>query len=141
MKISLDGQEYDVPRDKEEQLLADILTEGAKDYQKLDRKWRVIAQGAARAVLGLLEMKAKDKKAAAAQLRPARGEDPVLKLGPIFAGMLLEGLKHVHVNIDTTEGSITAFNLAIESRTAEAGAFMDSDGSAGQRENNGAQVP
>ena len=142
MKISFDGQVYDVPRDKEERLLADLLTEGAKDYQKLDKKWRVIAQGAARAVLGLLEMKARDKKAAAAQLRPARGEDPVLKLGPVFAGMLLEGLKHVHLYVATTDsGAVDTFHLAIEQGTGEAGRLMDSHGSAGQRQDNRAEVP
>lgn len=142
MKLSLNGQEYRVPREYEEKLLADLLAEGTKDYHtKLEKKWQVIAMVPARLILKAIEDHAAQQNPEAAQIiRPAKGEDPVLKLGWVFSQMLLEGLKHVNLAIDTTEGTITAFNLAIEQGAGEAGRLVDFDGSAGQRQDNRTQI-
>lgn len=160
MKLAMNGESYDVPQPYLEKLMADVLSEGAKDYQgKLDRKLQALAIGGARVILLGIEkhvtkkvehealargMESKEAKRLAAEaasaIRPGKA-DPVLHLGFVFSRVVLEGLKHVALHIDTDgQGSVSAFGLVIEG-AGEAGRLVGLDRGEGIREINGAQIP
>ena len=120
MKLTFNGARFDVPRATEEKLLSDLLAIGEQDYHdKVPKHWRILAKPFSRALIGLIESEVSKTggKAAAAQVRPpARDTDPNLWLARLFAGMLLEGLKHIELIVNANDhGSIDGFNLVVES--------------------------
>lgn len=144
MKLSMNGRLYDVPRDYQEKLMRDVLEEGKKDYEhKLSKKWRVIAMAPARLLLVEMEKHAAKQigaEAAREAIRPKKGEDPVLKLAWCFANVVLEGLKHVALHIDTDgQGTVSAFGLVIEG-AGEAGRLVGLDRGEGEREINRSEI-
>ena len=142
MKLHLNGEPFDVPFAFLEKLVADVLEEGKKDYAtKIPKGWRIAGQAISRMILEKMEREAVaqiGKEQAKEVLRPARGEDPNLRLAQVFSRILLKGLTYVDVYIATGEGAIDTFNFTIEQGAGQAGRQVDFDRDIRVRQDNGA---
>ena len=147
MRLSINGVAFDVPPAFLEKVMSDLLVEGEKDYkEKVPVGWRIAGQAVSRMILQTMEQGAAKqigREAARELLRPKNREDPNLLLAKVFSRVLLKGMGLVDVYICTDEDSrtIDTFNFTIEQGAGEAGQRVDFDGSQGERENNGAQIP
>ncbi len=129
MKIEINGQTYEVPREYETRMFEQLWQMALGEYEKLGREWRVLAMPFTRSGLKILEdkvAKAQGKEAGKA-IRPPRGEDPNLFLGQLLAKMLFEGLKHITLACETEAESITAFHLDIEANLDKANTIATPD--------------
>ena len=144
MKLLINGEEHEVPRAYQEQLLLDLLEEGKRDYyEKVPNGWRVLAKPFTRGILAAIEKEAIKKGGieAGRRVRPKRGDDPNLYLAELFGKILLEGLKYVNLTIDYDDtGAVSAFRLDLI-HTGEAGGQVDSDRDIRLRQDDGAQIP
>jgi hypothetical protein len=115
MKIKINGQTYDVPREYEARLFEQLWQMAQDEYGKLAKEWRVLAMPFTRGGLKLLENKVarSEGKEAAKALRPG-ANDPNLFLAQILAKMLFEGMKYVTLACEVESESIVAFHLDIE---------------------------
>ncbi len=142
MRISINGVQYAVPREKEEKLLSDVLAHGTAEYAKVPKGWRIAGEALSRLVLKKIEenvAKIAGREAARA-MRAPRNADKNLYLASLVAHELLEGLKHVELTICTDSGTIDAFNLIVQSPSATGGQ-VDSHRDIRIGQDNGAQIP
>lgn len=151
MNIVISGQAMDMLPGLEEKLMADLLTEGTREYFKLDPAKRIAAKGlVAVPLLVWMENHTRQQveklhgkeagKEAGRAVRCPRGDDPNLHLAKLFSEILLRAMKHATLTIDADSGTITDFHLDLKS-PGEAGRQLDSDRHQGIREVNGAQIP
>ena len=129
MKLMINNQVYQVPREYEQRIMLDLWQKEALPwYEKLDRHWQVVGMLPSRALLAFMERQVRkeaseqgmDPEEAAARLKmPGRDTDPNLWLGLCLANLLFEGLNHVTLVCRTDGATIDDFHLEVEGgRTA-----------------------
>lgn len=129
MKVLINNEEYDLPKEEEMVLLRGIQKVMLAEYEKLDDKWRFMGKPVSREVLRQMENKTRVAHGSekALLLRPAKGQDPTIHLSNIMLGILQEAMKHVTFSIKTEHHSIASFNISIKDKSSNGGQ-VDTDG-------------
>lgn len=99
MKIILDDKTFVLSPELENELIGKFYNEAISKYKEIDAQIRLGLQIYARKKIYDLE-----KKSGRADLRPGRGEDPVLHLAGIIMSGVKEGLNGVTLDIKTSDG-------------------------------------
>lgn len=129
MKLEINGESYQVPREYELAIFDQLWNrEAVPWYQNLDSAWKIGAMVISRGILLFMEQqifKETGDKEKARSIRPPKGADPNLHTGELLAKILLEGLKSVTIACETGAGpdgtqQITAFNVQVTTDGADA---------------------
>ena len=128
MKLEINGESYQVPREYELAIFDQLWNrEAVPWYEKLDNAWKIGAMVISRGILLFMEnqiYKETGDKEKSRSIRPPKGADPNLHTGELLAKILLEGLKSVTIACETGTGPddakhITAFNVQIDADGAD----------------------
>ena len=130
MKLEINGETYQVPREYELKIFDQLWNKEAVPwYEKLADAWKVAGMVLSRLVLAWMENKiyqeTGDKEKARSIRPPRKGMDPNLWAGEKLALILFEGMNYVTiacetgVDAETGAATIVAFNLQIDAARAE----------------------
>ena len=110
MIITIDGQDYSVSSEQQQNVLRIFYAKALEKYEALEAPLRLALKPISREILRRLE-----KKGGKA-IRPAPGADPTLHLFSIFLALVTEGLDHATATIatDGARHAVTALGLSVE---------------------------
>ncbi len=141
MKVLINNEEYDLPKEEELILLKAIQQVMMSEYDKLDGKWRLMGKPVSREVLRQMEVKTREKHGneKALMLRPEKRADPTIHLSNIMLGILQEALKHVTLTIATEHHTIASLSISIKGKSP-AGGPMDTHGDIRMRQDYSTEI-
>ena len=142
MKIRVNDQEFTVPQDQQERILAQFERIGMEQNEKLGLEFQLVATTVARTALSHWENKVRKShgKEAALAMRPPKKVEPVAHLSRMILGIFGEAIKDAEVSITTDEfGQTTSLSLSLPTKGGSWGQMVP-DGHLGEREDHRSEV-
>lgn len=142
MRISIDGNSYELTPETQHQLLQQLQAFEIEAYHSLDEALRFLLKPVARHLLEKTERKLRasiGKEEAARICRPERREDPVIRFLGLNMAFAQSMLGNATLTIET--GSDNTITNATIQAPREGGGPLALNGDQRERENDGAEIP
>jgi hypothetical protein len=142
MRISIDGNSYELTSETQTQLLQQLQAFEVDAYHHLDEALRFLLKPVARHLLEKTEKKLRasgvGKEEAARICRPVKREDPVIRFIGLNMAISQSLFNNAELSIETRGATITSATL----QAADEGrGSLALNGDQRERENNGAEIP